>query len=78
MVSGGVDTTLSLLHNFILAMLLHPEVQVRVQEELDQHLAAERRHVPEWNDAGKLPYLAVVLKEVLRCEALTRTAHFAI
>ncbi|KAF5349119.1 hypothetical protein D9756_009494 [Leucocoprinus leucothites] len=66
MFAGGVDTTLALLHNFILAMLLHPEAQKRAQEELDQLLAAEKRHVPEWNDKDKLPYLAAVLKEVLR------------
>jgi cytochrome P450 len=47
-------------------MLIHQEIQTRVQQELDQALAAENGQVPEHNDADKLPYLAAVLKEVLR------------
>ncbi|KXN86824.1 O-methylsterigmatocystin oxidoreductase [Leucoagaricus sp. SymC.cos] len=66
MFAGGVDTTLALLHNFILAILLHPEAQQRAQEELDKLLQAERRQQPEWIDADKLPYIAALLKEVLR------------
>ncbi|KAJ3565869.1 hypothetical protein NP233_g7367 [Leucocoprinus birnbaumii] len=66
MIAGGVDTTISLLHNFILAMLLHPNVQRRAQQELEQLLATEKRGVIEWDDREKLPYLTAVLKEVLR------------
>jgi cytochrome P450 len=73
---GGVDTTLALLHNYILAILLHPRVQKRAQEELDKHLEIEQRDVPEYGDADKLPYIAAVIKEVLRCKSLAGTAVF--
>ncbi|KAF8460791.1 cytochrome P450, partial [Gautieria morchelliformis] len=70
--TAGADTTVSALTSFILAMVLHPEVQTRTQAELDALLGpagggpAER--LPEFKDReeGGMPYLEAVVSEILR------------
>ncbi|KZV68433.1 cytochrome P450, partial [Peniophora sp. CONT] len=62
--SGGADTTVSGLTSFILLMTLHPEVQTRIQSELDAVVGTDR--LPLCTDTANLPYLQAVFKEVLR------------
>ena len=45
-------------------MLLHPEVQKRAQEELDQ--AVGKDVLPSLDDRPNLPYLDAVIKETFR------------
>jgi len=45
-------------------MVLHPDVQRRVQAELDSVLAGER--LPTFDDRDSLPYFWNVMREVLR------------
>ena len=45
-------------------MLLHPQVQERAQEEIDRIVGGDR--LPDYGDKDSLPYLAAVLKEVMR------------
>ena len=45
-------------------MVLHPEVQKRVQIELDSVLSGER--LPTFEDKEHLPYFWNVMREVLR------------
>jgi cytochrome P450 len=52
------------LASFILAIVTHPEVQVKAQEELDRVVGRER--LPEFSDRSKLPYINAIIKEVLR------------
>jgi cytochrome P450 len=52
------------LMSFILAVLTHPEVQKKAQEEIDSVIGSDR--LPDFSDQGSLPYVNVVLKEVLR------------
>ena len=47
-----------------LAMVAHPEVQRRAQNELDT--AVGRSRVPTMSDAPNLPYIQAIVKEVLR------------
>jgi cytochrome P450 len=56
----------SALTTFILLMSLHPEVQKKAQAELDKVLGRDR--LANETDVGRadLPYLAAVIKEVLR------------
>ncbi|KAF7773250.1 hypothetical protein Agabi119p4_5417 [Agaricus bisporus var. burnettii] len=61
---AGFESTSVSLTTFILAMLLHPDVQKRAKEELDYVLGHDR--LPEFSDKPELPYLSAVLKEVLR------------
>lgn len=49
---------------FVLVMLLYPEVQRKVQEEMDSVVGLDR--LPDISDQRHLPYLSAVVKEVLR------------
>ncbi|QRV96397.1 cytochrome P450 family protein [Ceratobasidium sp. AG-Ba] len=61
--SAGADTTVATETNFVLAMVLHPEVQKKAQAELDRVLGGR---LPELSDRESLPYLDAVMKEVMR------------
>lgn len=50
--------------NFVLAMVLNPEVQRKAQEELDEVVGRER--MPELADAELLPYTKSICKETHR------------
>jgi cytochrome P450 len=52
----------------MLAMLLHPEVQVKAQAEIDEVIGRER--LPDMDDRNSLPYVECVLKEVLRWQSV--------
>ncbi|KIJ40995.1 hypothetical protein M422DRAFT_172679 [Sphaerobolus stellatus SS14] len=69
--AAGADTTVSALTSFILAMVLHPEVQARAQAELDSFIKGER--LPDYSDRAeeKTPYLDAVVSEVLRWNPVT-------
>ncbi|PPQ95404.1 hypothetical protein CVT26_008250 [Gymnopilus dilepis] len=56
--------TVSTLASFILAIVLHPEVQSRAQEELDCVVGRDR--LPDFSDRPSLPYISAIVKEVLR------------
>ncbi|ETW77757.1 cytochrome P450 monooxygenase 31 [Heterobasidion irregulare TC 32-1] len=61
---AGFDTIVATLAAFILAMLLHPEVQTSAQQELDKVLG--EGDLPTFNDEPSLPYITALVKEVLR------------
>ncbi|KAI0400732.1 putative cytochrome P450 oxidoreductase OrdA-like protein [Xylaria palmicola] len=62
--SAGADTTVSAIATFYLAMMLHPEVQRRGQEEIDRVVGAYR--LPTLADRENLPYVDAIVKETLR------------
>lgn len=49
---------------FLLAMVLHGDVQRRAQAEIDE--AVGRGRLPEFADRPKLPYIEAIIREVLR------------
>lgn len=59
-----VPQTVSALGTFILAMLLHPEVQRRAQEQLDTVVGSGR--LPDLSDRPSLPFIDAILNECLR------------
>ncbi|CAE6398837.1 unnamed protein product [Rhizoctonia solani] len=61
---GGTDTTASFLLNFIAAMVLHPQAQLRAQQELDTVLGPVG--LPRISDQERLPYIRNLIDEVLR------------
>lgn len=63
-----VTQTSAVLSTFILLMMLHPDVQHNVQEELDTVMGATR--LPTLADRAALPYLEAVITEVYRYAAL--------
>jgi len=61
---GGLDTTASTLHAFLLAMVKYPDALRRAQEEVDSVCGTER--VPTFQDARKLPYISACITETER------------
>ncbi|KAF7978447.1 hypothetical protein HWV62_638 [Athelia sp. TMB] len=68
MYNAGSDTTVALLETFMLAMVLHPEVQTKAQAEMD--LVLGRSNLPTFADQESLPYLAAVMQEVFRWQVV--------
>ncbi|KAH9917085.1 cytochrome P450 monooxygenase [Fomitopsis serialis] len=61
---AGVDTTKTVLLNFILCAVLFPEAYTKAQEEIDRVVGTAR--LPDVPDREALPYLDCFLKEVYR------------
>lgn len=61
---AAAESTASILETFVLAMMLHPEVQAKVHAELDDVLG--NGVIPTFEDRTRLPYLQAVLYEVMR------------
>ncbi|KAG2054397.1 cytochrome P450 [Suillus hirtellus] len=76
MYSASIDTTITTLSHFILAMVQHPHVLQRAQEELDNVLRSRgdglgssqsvANRLPTFEDRAKLPYCDAVFTETLR------------
>ncbi|GBE84279.1 Multifunctional cytochrome P450 monooxygenase af510 [Sparassis crispa] len=64
MYSASIDTTITMVMHFIRAMVLHPEVLVKVQQEMDTVVGQGR--LPTFSDRVSLPYLECVMSECLR------------
>ncbi|XP_046401825.1 methyl farnesoate epoxidase-like [Ischnura elegans] len=65
---GGADTTFATLTYAILFMVLFPDVQRKVQEELDSKVGKER--LPSLKDKERLPYTEATVQEVLRLSSI--------
>ncbi|KAJ7167269.1 cytochrome P450 [Mycena crocata] len=61
---AGADTTASALGTFILAMLSNPKAQQKAQAEIDEVTGG--RYLPTFLDEAELPYVAAMVKEILR------------
>lgn len=59
---------------FILAALLHPEIQKTAQEELDAVTMRER--LPTLKDRPRLPFVDAICKEVIRWRPITPLGEF--
>ncbi|KAJ7897544.1 cytochrome P450 [Mycena olivaceomarginata] len=64
MFAAGEATTWSTLTVFIIAMVLHPEVQAKAQKEIESIVGDLR--LPEFGDRGDLPFVEAILQETLR------------
>ena len=64
MYSASIDTTITVVQHFILAMLRHPHVLAAAQDEMDRVVGSGR--LPSFEDRQRLPYLECVMSEVLR------------
>ncbi|KAI0113811.1 cytochrome P450 family protein [Hypoxylon sp. NC0597] len=63
-VEAGSSTTSDELFGFLMAMVTHPDVQQRAQNELDSVVGAGR--LPTLEDMESLPYIRGCVKETLR------------
>ncbi|VUC37774.1 unnamed protein product [Clonostachys rosea] len=64
MIEAGSETTATTINNWVLCMLLFPDVFARAQEEVDRVVGIER--IPQWEDENDLPYVRAMIKELLR------------
>ncbi|XP_056379790.1 cytochrome P450 2D15-like [Hyla sarda] len=62
---AGTETTSTTLRWALLYMILYPDVQSKVQEEIDQVIGRER--TPTMGDVLQMPYTYAVIHEVQRC-----------
>ncbi|KAF8588182.1 cytochrome P450 [Ramaria rubella] len=67
--AGGAGTLVGALLSFMLAMLLHPEVQRKAQAELDAVIGSDR--FPEFDDRDNLPYVNALCEEIQRWRPVT-------
>ncbi|OQO10660.1 hypothetical protein B0A48_03958 [Cryoendolithus antarcticus] len=67
-IKGGSDTSAAILTSFVLAMVLHPEIQKKAQAEID---AVTGDRIPDDSDYDRLPYVMAVIKEVQRWRPIT-------
>ncbi|KAG2150492.1 cytochrome P450 [Suillus clintonianus] len=61
---AGTETTAAVLMNFILVMILHPDIQQKAHELVDSVVGAKR--LPTFQDRPSLPYIDAILRECLR------------
>jgi len=64
MYAAGADTTVSSIMSFFVAALLHPEIQITAQKEIDA--VTGRVRLPTFDDHPRLPFVDAICKEVLR------------
>ncbi|KAJ6555588.1 cytochrome P450 [Mycena vulgaris] len=64
MYGGASDTTASAAWSFMLAMVLHPEVQAKAQAEIDS--VTGRSRLPRMSDRTAMPYLVSIVWETFR------------
>lgn len=58
---AGVETTAGTLVAFVLAMVTHPEAQIKAQEELDRVVGKERS--PTWDDEANVSRPVLIAEE---------------
>ncbi|XP_022095211.1 cytochrome P450 2U1-like [Acanthaster planci] len=61
---AGTDTSANMIMWMIVVMMKYPDVQKKMQEELDRVVGCGRQ--PSWSDRPNLPYCDAVLLELLR------------
>ncbi|KAI0301751.1 cytochrome P450 [Multifurca ochricompacta] len=62
--TAGAETTVAAIMTFLVAILLHPEIQKKAQDELDAVTGRER--LPTFEDRPSLPFIEALCKETLR------------
>jgi len=62
--AAGQDTTWSTLVVFMINMVLHPEVQMKAQTEIDAVVGPDR--LPEFSDQPSLRYIEYIVQETFR------------
>ncbi|KAF7328084.1 hypothetical protein MKEN_00389700 [Mycena kentingensis (nom. inval.)] len=73
---AGAHTTTASTGIFFLAMMHHPDVMHKAQQEIDRVIGSDR--LPDFEDRKDMPYLSAVVKESLRwwVTAPTALSHY--
>lgn len=64
MYSASMDTTMTTVSHFLLAMMAHPDALAKAQKEIDMVIGLDR--LPTFTDRPNLPYIEALLTETLR------------
>lgn len=70
---AGSHTTLATIMFFLLAMVLYPDVAIKIQAEIDNVLGDAER-LPTMQDREHIPYIQNVILELLRWQPVTPLA----
>ncbi|XP_077862966.1 cytochrome P450 1A5-like [Saccoglossus kowalevskii] len=70
--AAGLDTTINTLNWFVAYLTYYPDVQSKVQREIDDVIGDGR--LPLLSDKGKLPYCKAVIHEVMRIRTVVPLA----
>jgi hypothetical protein len=62
--------------SFFVAALLHPEIQIKAQEEIDAVIG--RGRLPIFDDRPRLPFIDGICKEVQRWRPVAPIGEFSI
>jgi len=65
---AGADTTTTSIMTFLIACMVHPEVQKKARDQIDAVVGRER--LPSFEDRPSLPFVDAMYKEVLRWRPL--------
>lgn len=69
---AGAESTSNTIEFIVMYMVRHPEVQEKLQQELDSVLQRSRR--PNLDDKNKLPYTMAVINETIRINTIAPIA----
>ncbi|KAF8994712.1 cytochrome P450 [Cyathus striatus] len=69
MYQAGSDTMAVTIASCILALLEHPDVMKKAQQEIDSVVFPG--NYPEFRDEESLPYITAIVKEILRWQVIT-------
>lgn len=72
---AGMETTATTLRWAIVLLVSYPEVQTKLQKEIDEVIGPNRQ--PKMSDKPNMPYTSAVLMELQRRVSFKRT-HFVI
>jgi cytochrome P450 len=65
---AGMETTTNTLRWALVYLMIHPDIQRKVQKEIDDVIGPNR--MPSYEDRPRMPYTEAVLLEVQRCASV--------
>ncbi|EJD37774.1 cytochrome P450 [Auricularia subglabra TFB-10046 SS5] len=63
---AGADTSVVTMNSFVMAMVKHPDIQRKAQQEVDAFLESQGGRLPRIDDREAMPYVEGVLRECMR------------
>ncbi|XP_077977536.1 cytochrome P450 2U1-like [Glandiceps talaboti] len=71
---AGSETVVTATKWFLIEMMLHPEIQKKIHQEIDEVVGVDRR--PVYADHNNLPYLKAAMYEAMRLHSIVPLSVF--